>query len=201
MCFRFRNPFQTDDLLIELIKAGFDLTKYYDDRDHTTRVAKITKILLKKAAKKKTFEELSSSEIPKIVMAAGLHDIGKCLVGYSDEEEMKEAHTRLGANTLAEVFWNLEVDLGVQRYICMAVEAHHEHFDGNGYPAGLSGKEIPFHAAVIGIANFYDCQKDKLKSHSEVMDLIKEESGKRFAPVVVELFNTCEKDISRVVSS
>lgn len=99
---------------------------------------------------------LSPERAARIRLAALLHDVGKAgiptvIVGRagplsSDESEEMRGHPEIGAHLLAGT--ELE-DLAPW------IEAHHEQPDGCGYPAGLSGDEIPLEASIIAVAGAY----------------------------------------------
>ena len=70
---------------------------------------------------------------------------------------------------------------------------HHEYYDGEGYPKGLKGEEIPFNSRIIAIADYYDAlvsgrpYKEAIDP-TEAIEEIKKEAGKKFDPTIVEAF-------------
>jgi len=71
------------------------------------------------------------------------------------------------------------------------VGAHHERYDGNGYPQGLHGEEIPLTARVFAVVDALDTMTHdrpnrRAISLSEALDILKAESGKQFDPRIVE---------------
>lgn len=132
-------------------------------------------------------------EILKI--AALLHDIGK--IGSPDEilrkpakltpKEMKkmQEHPVVGAIILQPIKGMEEV--------AVAIKAHHERFDGKGYPDGLRAHEIPFMTRIISVADTFDSMTTdrpyrKRLSDAAAVKEIQECSGSQFDPVVVEAF-------------
>jgi diguanylate cyclase (GGDEF)-like protein/putative nucleotidyltransferase with HDIG domain len=101
---------------------------------------------------------VGESELECISVAALLHDIGKLAVPehilnkperLTEEEERKvQSHTRVGKRILEPIKFPYNV--------AAVVEHHHECFDGNGYPDGLQGVEIPLGARILAVANVYD---------------------------------------------
>jgi diguanylate cyclase (GGDEF)-like protein/putative nucleotidyltransferase with HDIG domain len=101
----------------------------------------------------------SEEEIQLIRLAAQLHDIGK--MGISDtilnkpgpltEEEWKvmQSHPRLGQQILMQAGGRLDL-------ISHIVVAHHERWDGQGYPYGLAQQEIPLGARILSVVDSYD---------------------------------------------
>jgi len=133
--------------------------------------------------------------------AALLHDIGKIGIAESilnkegalteDERKEMQRHSDIGAKILSGVNGFYEPILGVKY--------HHEKYDGTGYPDALKGQNIPFIARIISIADTFDAITStrsyrKALSRQEAVELISEQSGKQFDPVIVEVFlNVCKK--------
>jgi HD-GYP domain-containing protein (c-di-GMP phosphodiesterase class II) len=71
--------------------------------------------------------------------------------------------------------------------------AHQEHWDGSGYPNGLSGEEIPRIARIIAVADAYHAMTNtrryrKALSRNQAIEELKKNSGTQFDPEVVEAF-------------
>lgn len=136
---------------------------------------------------------LHETEIKKLEQAGFLHDIGKIVLDESilnednlseeDLEEMK-LHSVVGYRILNLFDDTLDLAEGVY--------AHHERWDGTGYPKGLKGKEIPMMARIISIAEVFDKMTSKYKnnilSKEEAIQEIKELAGISFDPYIVEVF-------------
>ena len=130
-----------------------------------------------------------------LARAAFLHDIGKMAIpnkilrkpGPLDDSEKQIMRTQceVGYNTLSRVPFLLEAaDL---------VLAHHEFFDGTGYPRGLRGEQIPLGARIISIANaldamLSDCPYRIAYSMSHAREEIRRGAGTQFDPKIVEVF-------------
>ena len=138
---------------------------------------------------------LGADEIASIKLGALFHDVGKIGVPESllskpaeltDEEwiEMR-AHPTIGASLLGNV--------PMLDRIRPIVVAHHENFDGTGYPAGLKGSEIPLAAQIISVADSYDAMTSErpyriaLRPKQALREL-RANAGTQFNPVVVEAF-------------
>jgi len=137
-----------------------------------------------------------------IYLTSPLHDIGK--VGIPDsvllkpgrlsdrEFEIMKTHTTIGAETLDAAARQYP---GV-RYLRLATEiasAHHERFDGSGYPAALSGGDIPLSGRIVALADVYDALTSKRVykqafAHEVARSMILEESGKHFDPDCINAF-------------
>jgi putative two-component system response regulator len=105
-------------------------------------------------------------------------------------------HAALGAETL---------DAAVQEFpeasfLKMARDiaaTHHERFDGSGYPAGLSGYDIPLCGRIVSLADVYDALTSKRTykdafSHHVARSILLEESGSHFDPDIVDAFLSTE---------
>jgi HD-GYP domain-containing protein (c-di-GMP phosphodiesterase class II) len=130
--------------------------KVIDSKDHYTqghceRVAKYTKILSKNYGVRKIKRE-------KIVNISKIHDIGKIKVPdkilkskerlSDDEYEEIKRHCIYGYDILEDINLMNE-DLDIILY-------HHERYDGDGYPEGLSGKEIPLGSRILSVCDAFD---------------------------------------------
>ncbi|MBS2010503.1 MAG: HD domain-containing protein [Cyanobacteria bacterium SZAS TMP-1] len=115
---------------------------------------------------------LPQSDIDKIRQAALVHDLGKlgsaANILQKPESELSDTelllvmnHPMAGADLL-EQFPDLAE-------LAPIVRAHHEEFDGNGYPLGLKGDQIPLFARIIGVANHYH-EKVSQKKSGPAMD-------------------------------
>jgi cyclic di-GMP phosphodiesterase len=130
-----------------------------------------------------------------LARAAFLHDIGKMAVpdkilrkpGPLDDSEnqIMRTHCEIGYNTLTRIpFLREAADF---------VLAHHEFFDGTGYPRGLRGEQIPLGARIIAIANALDAMLSdspfrNALSMSHAREEIRRCAGTQFDPKIVEVF-------------
>ena len=124
-----------------------------------------------------------------------LHDIGKIGIpdavlnkpGRLEREEFEtvKSHTTIGGRILARSESLLDA-AAVARH-------HHERYDGTGYPSGLAGEDIPFHARVVSIADAYDAMRsDRIYRKGLSPDVIRGElvrgSGTQFDPALLSVF-------------
>jgi response regulator RpfG family c-di-GMP phosphodiesterase len=141
----------------------------------------------------------SDEDVELISLAARLHDIGKIGVRdsillkpgelTSEELDRLRTHTTIGASILAG---------GKSPLLRMAEEialAHHERWDGNGYPKGMAAEEIPLSARIVAVADAFDALVHERPykqawSTEEALDEIRRQSGRQFDPRVVAAF--CE---------
>jgi putative nucleotidyltransferase with HDIG domain len=138
---------------------------------------------------------LGPDEIAAVNLGALFHDIGKIGIpehilrkpsALTAEEwaEMK-THPVIGANLIGEVP-NLE-------QIRPIVLAHHEHYDGSGYPNGLKADQIPLAAQIIAVADTYEAMTStrpyrSALDHDEAVAELRRVAGTQLNPIVVEAF-------------
>lgn len=137
--------------------------------------------------------ELGLKNVSRVCHAAVLHDVGKLCIprsilykpGRLSETEWRimRRHPRLGAELLMGI-----VDFGPVR---TAILAHHERFDGRGYPLGLAGTEIPVEARLICVVDAYDAMTSErhyrgAMSHAEAIEQLELGAGTQFDPTVIE---------------
>ncbi|MBI5624330.1 MAG: GAF domain-containing protein [Elusimicrobia bacterium] len=151
---------------------------------------------------------LSYQESEDIRYAAPLHDVGKVAIPDSilrkpgklephEYEEMKR-HTTYGSQMLARA------ESRLLRLAARIAIAHHESFDGNGYPHSLKGDLIPLEARIVAVADVFDALVSErvYKGAWKVTDArtyILEHSGKFFDPDVCRAFDTRFDEITSVM--
>lgn len=176
---------------------------------HLDRTRHYVRALAEKLRSHPRFENVLTEEsIHRAYKSAPLHDIGK--VGICDavllkpgrlsaaEFEEIKTHPVLGGDALQIA----ENRLGFNSFLTMAKEIayfHHERWDGNGYPHGLSGDDIPWAARLMAIADVYDALTSRRPykepwSHEEARDEIVKNSGTQFDPDVVAAFIAIEAE-------
>lgn len=131
-----------------------------------------------------------------IEIFAPLHDIGKVGILDSlllaeraltpDEFAVMKSHTILGHNI---VKGKKELEM-----VAAITIAHHERYDGSGYPKGLKGEGIPLSARITAVADVYDALRSRRPyksewSHEAARDYILGNKGAHFDPVLVRIFN------------
>lgn len=138
---------------------------------------------------------LSKPEKNAISQAAALHDLGK--IGIS--EKILSKKTKLTKKEFQEIKKHPQLGIDILRPIQFMHDIipyilyHHERWDGNGYPFGLKGEQIPVGARVIAIADVYqaltsDRPYRKALPKKQAIRIIKEGSGTHFDPNVVDAF-------------
>lgn len=183
---------QLQDSQLETLRRLAQAAEYRDDDtgQHTQRVGELAALLARAARADDEFVE-------HIRLAAPLHDIGK--IGIPDAVLLKpgkltpeefaiiQTHTTIGAAILAG---------GQSSFTLMAERialAHHERWDGGGYPGGLAGTDIPFAARVVAIADFFDALTHDRPYRGAVplptvVQLMRSEAGRHFDPELLAVF-------------
>ena len=144
---------------------------------------------------------LPEAEVEMIRHSARLHDIGK--IGTDDSQLYKKQ--KLSADEKKEMVRHPEVGSAIVKSITFleeyipGIRLHHERYDGNGYPDGLTGEEIPLPARIISVADAFDAMlstrpyRKGLPLDKAIKEL-KDNSGTQFDPKVVEaLLRAVEK--------
>ncbi len=173
--------------VVEVLSTALDIRDKMTHR-HARRVARMAAAVAREMG-------LGEQQVLEIEYAATLHDIGKIGVADSilrkaaplDEEEWKDMrrHSELGYEILNGIDF--------LRDAAEIVWAHHERFDGNGYPRGLVGEEIPLGARVFGVVDAYDAMTSRrpyrqAMSREQACIEIASNAGTQFDPQVVEAF-------------
>jgi len=167
---------------------------------HIARVSHYSKLLAKKYGLDEETQEI-------IFYAAPFHDIGK--VGIKDnillkpgkltddEFDIMKTHSNIGYEILKD---------SQSKYLKMGATiaiSHHEKFNGTGYPNKLKGSSIPIEGRIVAVADVFDAlvsERPYKKSWSfdDALNLLQEESGKHFDPVIVSLFNENINEIKTI---
>ena len=138
---------------------------------------------------------LSEKELKKLRMLAKFHDIGK--VGIPEEilskpgELTKEEYEII--KTHSEKGYRIAMFNPELKKIAGCILAHHERYDGTGYPLGLKGDDIPLLARIINVVDSYDAMTNKRIykeriSIEEAKNELRKNAGTQFDPVVVDKF-------------
>ena len=176
-----------NDEVVSMLAVAIDARDRYTN-GHSLRVAAYTAALARKIG-------LDERHVKKLRREATLHDIGK--IGIPDsvlnkpgrltdkEYDMIKSHTTIGADILARSR-EMGSAIDVARF-------HHERYDGSGYPYGLAGDDIPFHARIVAIADAYDAMSsDRIYRGRLSRDVVRAElvkgKGTQFDPSLLTSF-------------
>lgn len=138
---------------------------------------------------------IPGAELLQIRRGTLLHDIGK--MGVSDNILHKEGpltdEERNEMRKHPQYAYDMLYPIAYLRPALDIAYCHHEWWDGNGYPRGLKGEEIPLSARIFAIIDVWDALLSdrpyrKAWSHKKVLKYIRDLSGKQFDPQVVNIF-------------
>lgn len=165
--------------------------KSFETERHARRMQEIARQIGEKL-------KLPDAELKRLELLITLHDIGK--INISEEILTKK-------EALTEVEWEIikkhpEIGYRIARateefaHVAQDILAHHERWDGSGYPQGLHGKNIPLLARITAIADAYEVMTNgrpykKALSFEEVIDEFKKCAGTQFDPDLTEIFLSC----------
>lgn len=170
--------------------------------DHIRRVQQLALALAKELG-------VTDEQTTKAIAAAALlHDTGKLAVPEHIlnkpgkltplEFEQMKLHVDVGADILSAIEFPYPV--------VPIVRAHHENWDGSGYPRGLKGEDIPIGARILSVVDCYDALTSDRPyrpalSDSEAMKIVLERRGNMYDPLVVDTFvRVCGKIAAEVMS-
>ncbi|MFO1385700.1 MAG: BLUF domain-containing protein [Chitinivorax sp.] len=150
---------------------------------------------------------LSPQRAELLQLAAPMHDIGKIGIPDhillkpgkldSDEWATMQRHVEIGAAIIGEHKSDL---LAMARLVALA---HHERWDGHGYPYGLAGEAIPIEGRIAAICDVFDALLSKRPykepwPEEKAIAFIAEQSGKAFDPALVKLFIELTPELQRI---
>ena len=156
---------------------------------HSRRVQEYTILLARRMGLK------DETDLLNIAIGALLHDVGK--IGVPDEVLLKQGeltekernevrrHPDLGASLIDRIPF-----LAGAREIVLS---HHEKYDGNGYPKGLAGEDIPIGGRIFSVADVFDALTTNRPyrpslSYREAAEFIAGKKGSHFDPAMVDVF-------------
>jgi putative two-component system response regulator len=174
-----------------------------DTGEHTLRVAKYSRIIAEELG-------LPARLCRDIYLAAPLHDVGKVAIPdrillkpgrlSDDEMDVIRTHAAIGERILADSHCEL-IQLGAA-----IAAAHHERWDGSGYPNRLKGLEIPIAARVVAVADVFDALTTK-RPYKEAMPLasarrfLEDKRASDFDPACVDAFLARWDDVTTIATT
>jgi two-component system response regulator RpfG len=167
---------------------------------HVERVAAFTRILTESLG-------LADTERELFTLAAPLHDVGK--VGIPDTILLKERGLTVAETRVARLHTVIGYGMlrgggsDLMRLAADVALSHHERYDGDGYPHGLSGDRIPLAARVVAVADVFDVLTSA-RSYKRPWTVesacayVRERAGTQFDPVCVDAF---EESVSAIFAA
>jgi HD-GYP domain-containing protein (c-di-GMP phosphodiesterase class II) len=179
------------------------VAEYRDQQDtasHLRRISRYTAVVAAQMG-------LAYDMVEDLRYASPLHDIGKVAIPDAillkpgkltpDEYEEMKKHPVYGARMLEGAQSRL---LRLARNIAMA---HHEHWDGTGYPHGLKGEEIPIEARIVSVSDVFDALTTRRVykgawTMGETFVYMQDQSGRLFDPGLVAAFLDCREQVEEM---
>jgi putative two-component system response regulator len=185
-----RRTSELEQAHVEMLTRLARVSEHRDDQlgEHVWRVATVSAMLAREL-------DLPSSYADLLLRAARLHDIGKIAIPdgllmkpatLSPEEfEIIKKHTTIGAQLLAGS------NSPLMQMAELIALTHHERWDGQGYPRGLSGHEIPLEGRIVAVADTFDTITHerpyrRAESAEKALQEIQRYRGTQFDPIVVD---------------
>jgi putative two-component system response regulator len=170
---------------------------------HIERTSMYIKILIDEMKVHGVYtDEISTWDEEKIISSARMHDLGK--ISITDfivnkkgklteaEYELMKTHAIEGERIIDKII-SRTGELEFLRNARLFAGSHHERWDGNGYPRGLKGEEIPLHGRIMAIVDVYDALVSerpykKAFTDEEAVKIIMENAGAQYDPKITEVF-------------
>lgn len=203
-----------ENLVISAVEGLAKLAESRDPEtgDHLLRMSIYSSIIAQQLKTNSEYsDQINSQFIRDILRFSPMHDIGK--VGIEDrillkpgqltdqEWDIMKLHPVIGGDVLRRCESQMnEVGYSIFKLGIEIADSHHEKFNGKGYPNNLSGTDIPLSARIVAVADVFDALTSKRPYKdawdvNKAVDLLKEESGQHFDPVVVKAFNDSISEI------
>lgn len=172
-------------------------------------------IIIREMKKRGIYQDMITEKFAyNTINGAPLHDVGKIhipdkiLLGtskLSDEEyEIMKTHTTYGAKIIQYAIDKIGgEEVGYLQEAKNVAEFHHEKWNGQGYPTGLKGEEIPLSARIMAVADVFDAIVSRRSykepvPFDEAISIMRGYSGTYFDPLILEAFLGAEEEVKKV---
>ena len=198
---------KTSHIMIDILSHIVEF-RNKESGTHVRNINKLTRMLLEHLMQKTTRYKLSYADAAMITNASTLHDIGKIAISdeilnkpgklTKEEFDTMKTHTTIGAKMLEDL--EMYKDEPFMKYAYEIARWHHERYDGNGYPDGLFGEQIPISAQVVSLADVYDALTSKRVykpafTHEKAVEMIIGGECGQFNPLLLQCFLEIKDDI------
>ena len=198
-----------------VVLANMVESRDHNTGDHIKTTAEYVEIIMDEMLKEGIYQDqMTTKFVADVYQSAPLHDIGKIAVSdvilnkpgklTDDEFEIMKTHTTVGAQIIDQVIEALpDSDRGYLREARNLALYHHEKWNGQGYPYGLSGEEIPLSARIMAVADVFDAlvserSYKKPFPFDKAIAIIEESSGSHFDPLIAGAFLNAKDRIRSV---
>ncbi|MCL1815281.1 MAG: response regulator [Treponema sp.] len=193
-----------------------DLVEFRDKLTggHISRTQLYLKALISELIREKIYAgEIAKWDMDFFLPSAQLHDVGKIAISdlilnkpgklTPEEFDIMKTHVSVGVDAIEKIMANAE-EHAFLRHALLIAGAHHEKWDGSGYPSGLKGDNIPLEGRLMAIADVYDAlitvrPYKRAFTHEEACKIIEDGMGTHFDPALVEVFRTVADEFKRVL--
>lgn len=181
---------------------------------HIMRTSDCVRVFVEKLKEHPDYSDLSESFYEAVIKAAPMHDLGKIAVDdailrkpgkFTDEEyEKMKIHPAEGAKIVEKVLTSVE-DKEFKQITKNVAHYHHEKWNGQGYPSGISGENIPLEARIMALADVFDalvskrCYKDSF-TYDKAFEIIQDSLGSHFDPKLGAEFIKCRPELEKLYS-
>lgn len=193
-----------------------EFTRHRDEEtaNHLRRMSSYARLIARTIAPR---YNLDDEDVEFIYRFAQLHDIGKIAIAdamllkpgklTADEYTAVKQHVVRGAE-MAQLMVD-EFGLDTVRHIDMLrniILCHHERYDGQGYPAGLAGKDIPIEGRVVAVADVFDALTSERPykrawSCDDAFAYLYKQAGSQFDPICIEAALACAEQFAQIQAS
>ena len=188
-----------------ILSTMAELVEYRDGGTgaHIVKTQKYIKTLLDAMKTNGVYEsEVAALDEELVLQSCQLHDVGKIAIrdnillkpGKLSPEEFEEIklHTIFGEKVMLGLKEKTR-DSDFVEYSRIFAIAHHERWDGTGYPKGLKGEDIPLLGRIMAIGDVYDAlirprSYKEAYSHEKALQIMLEGRGSHFDPALIDLF-------------
>lgn len=203
---------ENNNLMVGILNHVVEF-RTHEGEEYNRNIRSATELLLRRLIQKTDSYHLSEEDIVLIKMASAIRNIGK--IGLPDsvlntsgkltQEEFAifKTHTTAGAKILEQMSFGKNKPLF--RYALEICRWHHERWDGNGYPDGLRGEEIPISAQVVALADVYDAlttnrkYRKAIDHDTAITRILRGECG-AFNPLLLECLLDISSDLRMAVT-
>lgn len=198
-----------------ILRTMAEVVDFRDDIEggHIEKTQNCFRLLVGALEKQGIYQnEISTWDFELVMESAALYDIGKIKL----HDEVLKKPGKLTANEFDDI--KHHTDFGEKLiekiksrtsgqefldYAAILAGAHHERWDGAGYPKGLKGEEIPLLGRIMAIADVYDALVSerpykKAFGHREAVDIIADGRGRHFDPAIVDAFISVSDEFDKI---
>jgi len=212
---KIREVFELQTSILNIV-AGMVESRDDTTGGHIHRIQKYLKCLIDSLLTSTQYgDEICNWNMDFVLPSSQLHDVGKIAISDSilnkpgkltDEEyEIMKTHAQIGMEAICRMA-KTTTDSSFLEHAKKFAGAHHEKWDGSGYPNGLVGSDIPLEGRLMAIADVYDAlvtarpYKEPF-SPVKAAEIIRSSSGTHFDPELVDAFNAVSTQFAAIADS